>query len=156
MATKKKTAEKKKKSAAAKRGWATRRKKSKLIATIKKTTKIIRVVKKGAKKKPKTRFPTKNKTIDELQDIIKRQQQTIELLKESKGWVHAMPTEFLHKDGTIALEPSRLRHLGKHTTAIRQFLTKEDKRGNLASAVNTVAGAYHVPIREVYTLWYSP
>ena len=66
-----------------------------------------------------------------------------------------MPTELLHKDGSIALEPSRLRHV-EESKVLQNFLKKHNNKGQLDWACNEIAGMYNIPLKEVYTLFYSP
>ena len=76
----------------------------------------------------------------------------------TKNWPNAMPPELLHRDGTIALKPSRLRHLGQETNVLLKILKKAMKKGEqeFTLAANLIATQYEVAVREVYTLWYSP
>lgn len=147
----------KRRSAAAKRGWVTRRQKQNLVQEVKKKSAQINNAKKAAGKKPK-RTHTKGKTVKELKEIIKKKDEQIELILSTREWVNALPDEFLKKDGTIALEPTMLRHLGKLTDEILKVLKSAKKKGEqfFNQMVNLVADQLQVPVREVYTLWYSP
>lgn len=170
----------KRRSAAAKRGWATRRKKAKLAKLSKKLIKkkkIILIAKKGIKpkkaiskkvskkktKKEKKQKPAKK--IKELNEIIKEKNKELnemnrqlELIKSTRNWVNAMPVEYLKADESIALEPTMLRHMGKVTNMMMKTLKKNFKLGNAQfdRAVNEIANVMNVPLREVYTLWFSP
>lgn len=155
MASKK--AEFKKRSAAAKRGWATRRKKSELIKEIGKKQLIEQNVKRAVEKKPKLkRLKKKKRSVAELEALLAKKEKEIKVVMSTANWVDAMPTEYLKEDGTVALMPSRLRHLGKQTKLILKTLRKADKNGVLSEIVNELAGVLNVPIREIYTLWFSP
>lgn len=161
--SKKRSTEWKKRSRASKKGWETRRKKQLFKKEISKQTTLIRNAKKGVKKKkvisalPKIQ-KKKKANVEELESIIDLQRQQIEILTLTKDWVHAMPPEFLHKNGTIALYPSRARHYGKLTDEMMRILRKANKKGNseFNRAVSFLAGHFNLPMREIYTLWYSP
>jgi len=164
---KKRSAEWKKRSRASKKGWITRRKKQSIKREISKQSTLVRNAKRGVKSKkviselpkiPRKKRSKKKQTIDELEAIIDLQRQQIEILKLTKGWVHAMPPEYLHKDGTIALQPSRARHFGKLTNEALKMMRKAHKKGDseFNQIVSFLAGHFNLPMREIYTLWYSP
>lgn len=84
-----------------------------------------------------------------------------------EGWVPAQEPEYTYSGkkganqfvkGAIALQPSRLRHLGRETDKLLTMLRKAARQGEdaLDLVATEIAEAYDVPIREVYTLWYSP
>lgn len=64
----------------------------------------------------------------------------------------------LRRNMAIALEPSRLRHLGVVTDEMERMLEKAGKKGKraLRKQAKEYAEYFDVPIREVYTLFFSP
>lgn len=159
-----------KRSLASKKGWDTRKKKLALEKESEKKSKLIRNAKKGIKGKQlkkgekskkgiTVKIPKKRKpTIRELEEVIKYKDKQLEILELTKNWEHAMPPEYLHKDGTLALEPSSARHWGPVTDKILELLGDAYSKGNSAfdRAVDTIAAHFKLTAREIYTLWYSP
>ncbi len=76
----------------------------------------------------------------------------------TRGFVDSEDVEKLHKDMTIALMPSRLRHMGAVTDEMEKMLKKAHKKGEraLRKQAKEYASFFAVPLREVYTLFFSP
>jgi hypothetical protein len=73
------------------------------------------------------------------------------------GWVDAVDDDYLHKDRTLALMPSRLRHQPL-TPVWEEILERAGKKGNkaLKRQAEVIAEMYEVDLKEVYTLFFSP
>jgi hypothetical protein len=80
------------------------------------------------------------------------------LPKLPKRWVSAVEDELTRADGTIALQPSRLRHGGKVTQMLFDWLSEAKARGeqDFNFTARHISDLITVPVREVYTLFYSP
>lgn len=149
-------------SKASKKGWVSRKKKQALAKKLSDAQQKLRNAQLGVKKKKRVkikRLPAKKKlTISELQEIIASKDRQIAILELTKDWVNAMPDEYLHKDGTLALKPSRARHMGRITDEIMKGLRKAKKKGENAfdRAARFYAGYFGLAVREIYTLWHSP
>lgn len=80
--------------------------------------------------------------------------------KEFPGFVAGEDIENLHRDGSVAVYPSTLRHVPqKDFDSIMQRLQKAGMVPTSRSFQNEaedIAEEYDVPIKEVYTLWLSP
>jgi hypothetical protein len=76
----------------------------------------------------------------------------------TRGFVDSNEIEKLHKDMTIALMPSRLRHLGSVTDEMEKMLKRAHRKGEraLRKQAKEYAAYFDVPLREVYTLFFSP
>lgn len=174
---KKKTAKKKKplsKKALrerAKKGWITRRKQPFEVA-------IENAVSKDPKKTMailglKPRKPKPNKIEPEWVQRLEgySRDQLLEIAKANiitSGWVTWHDPAYLHSgvaggnqrynSGTIALQPSRARHMGKLTKWALKKMKQAKKRGEgwFNRAVDDIAETLDLPVREIYTLWYSP
>ncbi len=166
----------KKRSVAAKKGWATRRKKAGIEGSIAKTKKKVTNARKGITKKrgneiakqlkklgplgkaktnPRISPKKKRKTVKELETELAIAQQELKFIEETGGWVDAMPLELIRKDGSIALEPSSAR-VHPDADTMWRVLKKADKQSKLDIAAQQLALEYNIPIREIYTLYYSP
>ncbi len=109
---------------------------------------------------------TSKMTVKELQDHIAYMTSLehvtrAELYGEilTRGFVHSSEPEMLRKDNlAIAMQPSRLRHMGEVTEYMLKQMQKAAKKGvrALRKQVNEYAAYFEVPLREVYTLFYSP
>ena len=169
-------------SKAAKKGWQTRKKRTlpKKIARAKKLIANGRVV---LGKKPLNPRIQKRRTVKQLEEILEKAEETIKKQGETihehelniarhmmlSGWVHAAENNMLREDYTVALEPSRLRHLpitdklkrrldkasGGNFGVAAMDLAKADRR-RLYLVASQMSEMYNVSIREVYTLFYSP
>lgn len=73
----------------------------------------------------------------------------------TRDWVNALDDEWLHPDGSIALQMSRARHLPE-TQEARDRMMQANLEGRLDEEINEIAGWLDLPIREIYTLWFSP
>ncbi len=167
MASKKKTSKKrsdfktlaeykkwKKRSDASKAGWRSRTKEGikERLASAESTP--IRGL-----GKPKVKHTdTKGMTLEELEWRLKVVEATLAMEIHTRGWVDSNEIEKLHKDMTIALMPSRLRHMGPVTDAMERELKKASKKGRraLRKQAREYAEFFDVPLREVYTLFFSP
>lgn len=76
----------------------------------------------------------------------------------TRGFVDDKDVAFLHKDMSIALMPSRLRHMGIVTEAMEKQLKLAGNKGEraLKKQVKEYANYFGVSLREVYTLFFSP
>lgn len=109
--------------------------------------------------KPKVKHTdTKGMSLEELEYRLKVVEATLAMEIHTRGWVDSNEIENLHKDMTIALMPSRLRHLGPLTDAMERMLKKAFKKGKraLRKQAREYAEFFDVPLREVYTLFFSP
>lgn len=109
--------------------------------------------------KPKVKHTdTKGMSLDELEQRLKVVEATLAMEIATRGWVDSNEIEKLHQDMTIALMPSRLRHLGPLTDAMLRMLKKASKKGKraLRKQAREYAEFFDVPLREVYTLFFSP
>ena len=174
----------KKRAAAARKGWETRKAKAKAKerkpkgfspkakARAKEKAKPLRFppkAKEKAKKRsrkpkpprkpetPEVSYPDKDSVILGLQDAIRRLQETVAEQADQLQWVEAVSPEWRHDNGTIALQPSRLRHLPE-TPALLKILETADKKGvrALEKQAKELARLYEVSLKEVYTLFFSP
>lgn len=83
----------------------------------------------------------------------------IERSDRFKGFVRSEPLEQLHKDGTLAAFPTFLRHLGTLTDRFQKRLERAFGTGGfskLQRVAMNINQETSTPIREVYTLYYSP
>jgi len=80
-----------------------------------------------------------------------------EISRLTADFVPMYDMDRIRADGTIAVESCRLRHLSE-TDELRAALQRADDRGedSLRDMAETIAELYNVPIREVYTLHFSP
>ncbi len=166
MASKKKTSKKrsdfatlaqfkkwKKRSDASKAGWAGRTKEG-IKARIAGAEAPIRGL-----GKPKVKHSdTKGLSLEQLEQRLANVEATLAMEIHTRGWVDSNEIEKLHKDMTVALMPSRLRHLGPLTDAMERMLKKAFKKGKraLRKQAREYAEFFDVPLREVYTLFFSP
>jgi hypothetical protein len=104
------------------------------------------------------RVKTKGLSLAQLEEKLREVETLLvgEIL--TRGWVDSQDVENLHKDMTVALMPSRLRHLGPLTEAMQRMLNKAFKKGKraLRKQAREYAEFFDVPLREVYTLFFSP
>lgn len=161
MASKKLTKEWLRRSRAAKKGWASRKQKKVLSKKLSDTQKKLRNAQLGLPKKQRKRIPkilASKRSIEELEEILRRKDEEIRILKKTRNWVNAMPDELLHSDGTIALQPSRARHRGKLTEMAIRRMKLAMKKGEhvFDRTVRQLADFFQLPVREIYTLHYSP
>ena len=153
----KKSKEFKKRSKAARRGWETRRKNA-LIAEAHKKQKQLKNAQLGVSKSKRqviTELDVSDATKEELLEIIESQKEQLEVLTLTKNWVNAMPDEYIRLDGTVALEPSHARHVD-NVDVYWQLLDDANTKGDLDHMANFLAGELDLPIREIYTLYFSP
>jgi len=106
--------------------------------------------------------PSRDKLVElsktELEVELKKREEELRIALLTRDWVDAMPDEYLHQDGTIALQPSRARHMGEVTDQALAMMRKARRKGTRAfdEMVNDIAGFLDLPLREIYTLWHSP
>lgn len=147
-----------KRSRASKKGWAKKKVAKKLSDTQKKLKNAQKGIPKK-KRKPIPRLPAKKKrTVEELEQLLRMKEQEIEVLQMTQDWVHAMPDAYIKRDGTIALQPSRLRHLPLEVyEEVLRDLRKWRKKGDIefGRRCQFYADYFDVPLREVYTLYHS-
>lgn len=76
----------------------------------------------------------------------------------TRGFVDDMELSKLRKNMAIALEPSRLRHLGAVTDEMEKMLKRASRKGKraLRKQAKQYAEYFDVSLREVYTLFFSP
>lgn len=162
-AEKKRIAEFARRSRAAKKGWANRRKNSAKVTARRNQKKIKNAAKALPKKKrakvinslPKLNL--EGKTIEELHQIIRMQQQQVDTIIATKNFVNAMPPEYLHDDGTIALEPSRARlNPAKQALLDRMHRAAKISENALDREIVRLSDITGYTLKELYTLFHSP
>lgn len=180
MATKKKkplTAAQRR-SAAAKKGWKTRRLKEKninLLAEIKQRKSRLRSMEKAFHKAalrryeereqqknwrrtPPTNLKEENQT---LREENQRHRENEKVLREIAHFTATKAPKYLHRDNTLAVMPSELRHVAE-TFEIERALKREAKKhggpdtAGFDEYARKVADFYAVEVAEVYTLFFSP
>lgn len=160
---KRQSAEFKRRSKAAKKGWETRKRRI-LPKKIRKEETLVNNAKKVKGKKPNPRIETKGKTAKQLEKMLikerKAREEAERRLNEevaTVGFVDARNPEFLHRDMTLAVHPCRLRHRPE-APDLRKALKDARKKGliHLGQLAHDIADFYDLPIREVYTLYWSP
>jgi len=98
--------------------------------------------------------------------FIKRQEQHFQALmnyieaeRVTQDFVDYHDIAMLRKDNfAIAMQPSRLRHLGAVTDEMEKMLERAAQKGKraLRKQAKEYAEFFNVPLREVYTLFFSP
>ncbi len=148
-------------SKASKKGWEKRKEKA-IPAKIKRAETLIDNAKRAKGKTPKPRKPnprigTSDKTVAQLKKRLAAAEKKLDELKPFEGWVDAKAPEWLHSDGSIAVKPSRLRHL-KETNALRRLLKQAGKKSvnHLYELAVDMSEFYDLPLQEIYTLYWSP
>jgi hypothetical protein len=116
------------------------------IATLK-----LRSLKKKAKRKKQKLSKEDLAIVEEQSKLVLMDR--IEFL--TRNWVDAVPKERIRVDGSIALEYSRARHR-KDSAQAWNYLAVMDEKGELDRACQVVAEFMNLPLREIYTLWFSP
>lgn len=102
---------------------------------------------------------TPKKKLTSKQIIAEQAEMIAKLQKEiSEKWVPSSEDAYLHRDGTIALYPSILRHYPTADNMIRRMKNAERKGGEigLRNMARKIAYEQDAPIAEVYTLFMSP
>lgn len=164
MAKKKRqSAEFKRRSIAAKKGWITRKKRE-LPKKIRATENIVNNARKVKGKKPNPRIETKGKSVKQLEKMLAKERAAREAAEQrleeeiaTVGFVDTRSPEYLHRDFSIAAHPCRLRHLTEAPDLL-ETMRKARKKGevHLGRIAHDIAEWYDVPIKEVYTLFWSP
>jgi len=167
-----------KRSQAAKKGWATRRKKEELRGAINEQARKNEFVRKFAPKRirekakkvlstkqpPKAVTPKQKRkqTVEELQAFANKQAAEIEALKSNIALLNYLstfeddiPDGYTKADGTLTVWRSRLRGHEK-TEEWYNRLVDANFRGELDSEAKELAAETGMPLREVYSLFYSP
>jgi hypothetical protein len=154
-------------------GWNTRRRN--LIA---REQKLIETAAKVLDKKPRKRKkPNPGITPEKLKEMLleeraareraeariaeiyRREALMVDVAELTRDWV---PTrighpEMLKSDMTLALHPSRLRHV-EETLLLQEKLKEAKEKGEyeFIDMCDSMAAFYDIPIQEVYTLYWSP
>lgn len=140
-----------KRSKAAKKGWKNHRRNEKHTAVIldvaKENRKTIRKL-----KQPKLTNKEKDALIAEQAAALAHVKDELEIMERLSHFVPAEALENLHRDGTLALFPSALRHLENSQTLWERLENAVNKHEEAVS----IAKEFDVSVQEVYTLWYSP
>jgi hypothetical protein len=162
----------------AKKGWETRRKNTELDRQVRKNKNarnvlaaVAKPVKGKKRKPPKTPAPAKkpkktpkltNREKDAEIERLKSENAALETklsqMIDTSTWVPAVEIEYLRRDGSIALHSSGARHLGELTDEILKDLKRARKAGEYALrfAATQWSDRLDLPLREIYTLFYSP
>lgn len=153
----------------AKRGWVTRRKNQ-----ISRNTTLLRNVSRNIPEEKRLKVKPKRITKKQLsaqlkqaKELLAQQEEEIARAKEilridalTASWVDAVEPEFLHANGTLALYPSRAREqfLGIVSQQIWDQLHEAIQIGDFEfdRRCYEVADVLNLPVREIYTLYYSP
>ena len=171
MATKKKPTKKReltpaeKRSKAARKGWATRRRNERLVAAKKKASdnqKRLRNAARVEKKKPRVEpislAGKTKKEVEALNRELKKKVKDLEAKLAEKSqtddWVDAVDIEYLRRNGTIALEPSRARHDPDYWTMRARLQCAKDEE-YFDEECYALADEYDYDVREIYTMWLS-
>lgn len=117
-----------------------------------------KAVKKSVKRRTvKRRKPVKRKSRKQLEKEIQSLRNELRLRKLTKNFVHALSPEWLHRDGTVALQPSRVRHLNeKSYRKLLKTLSEALEGDTPGNDLEILADMYEVSVRELYTLFFSP
>ncbi len=97
-------------------------------------------------------------TPDEFAEVSSELQRQLRFAQMTMGWVDDLEISKLRKNMSIAIEPSRLRHLGTVTDEMEKLLNRAARKGDraLRKKAKEFAEYFDVPVREVYTLFFSP
>ncbi len=116
------------------------------------------------------RLETKGKTKRELAAMLAESERRREYLEEdmrvrieTEDFVDVLGPQWLHEDFSIAVQDSRVRHtpfaaeaLKLMRGAVRKGKTAREKEIGLKNAAYWLADYLDVPLREIFTLYYSP
>ncbi len=150
-----------KRSKAAKKGWLTRKAKV-LPKKIRRAKQLVNNARAIAKKKPlkPVKQPRKKKNATEEKKRIRQLEKQLAELEEKFAetqWPSGVTSDFLRKDGTVALMPCRLRPLPDATYLEKELIDADMKGKNeLMAKAQEIAMEFDCPLREVYTLFMSP
>jgi hypothetical protein len=149
----------KKRSIAARKGWR-KRKLKELPAKIRREQKLLANAAVITGKKSNPRIETRGKTVKQLEKLLKASEKKRKKLEQqlaTSEYVDSRPLSLLKRDMTIAVEPSALRHLDERDTLLK-VLKNSKKAGQIIfdKKAAEIAELYDIPIREVYTLYWSP
>lgn len=138
---------------AAKRGHETR----KLVKDLHKAAyQIAKATKKAKDQNTKDRESRLEAELEEERrhnkELEKKVAEMIEFDLKFSHFVRGEPLANLHRDGTIAVQPTLLRHLD----ITDQLLDRLRMASDFDNEANLIADEMDVPVREVYTLWESP
>lgn len=100
---------------------------------------------------------SKTLTHDEMVVRIKQLEEEAEFLRAQATFVPTRPKDFLRQDGTLAVQPSALRHIDQADDLYKALhKARRKSKIELDRLAHEMADFYDVDIREVYTLFYSP
>lgn len=165
MASKKKPASRKRSEFSSKKAWEAYKKRS-ASAKDAHRRKVQRVA--AAKRYVEINVPKPPVRASKETDkqFIKRQNEYFQSLmqyiaaeRETQGFVDYHDLTMLRRDNfAIAMQPSRLRHLGDVTDEMLAMLKRAEVKGEraLRKQAREYAHFFEVPLREVYTLFFSP
>ncbi len=116
------------------------------------------------------RIVTAGKTVKQLREMLEESERKRKYLEgemqaqiETQDFVDIRGPEWLREDFSIAMQDSRLRHniFGKEALnvmreAVAEAKTPRQKEQALKDAADYLADYLDVPLREIYTLYYSP
>ena len=92
-----------------------------------------------------------------LEDLEKKIAEQVEFDLKFKDFVRAEPLEWTHRDGTVAVQPSMLRHLDiTEVLYERLMVAKELGIDEYDAECRSIAEETGFELREVYTLGESP
>lgn len=90
-----------------------------------------------------------------LRAELKKTKERLRVAEETYGFVPAHDIEFLHRDGTVAKNPSIHRH--RFTQAeFKKLHKKIGKALGKNIRMLELSREYEIPIQELYTLFHSP
>lgn len=142
-----------------KKGWDTRRKKQ--INSTHHILENIGIVK-GTKVDPKPRFEklTRAELRQQLLQLqAEKEAAEAQLAEEliTHGFVDTRNPEFLHSDGSIAVHPCKLRNVAEaDRLRAALLLARRRSQATFDELARDMADFYDLPVKEVYTLFWSP
>lgn len=150
-----------KRSKAAKKGWRKRRKagtsQKKAIANV---NKKLRKSKKELSPELRKLIPTKKEidalSLEDMKKLVVKQAKRLAGVIDTDDWVDAMPEEYLNRDRTVALMPSRARHMGVDTDIMYDALNDAYGTELFDGLAYEFAEEFDLPVQEIYTLFFSP
>lgn len=166
---KKKPLTKKQRRARSLKGWETRR----LLAGLQATSKTLGKINKKEREIEELRREflddrdRMNRKTAELEELVRMLNLKLDYEKKAKeqldfdlqfaDFVRGEPLEFLHRDGTVAINPTILRHLDI-TDSLLDRLGIAYKMGpdEFDNEARRISLEQDVELREIYTLWESP
>lgn len=112
----------------------------------------------GLKRKLKIPPIPEGLTVEELKWRLIEAETRLAMEILTRGFVDTYEIEMLRQNMAIAVMPSRLRHLGTVTDEMEKMLKRAARKGKraLRKQAKEYAEYFDVPLREVYTLFFSP